>query len=118
MRPICFQTPSPTGTAISVVTDVEQRDGFALRTVNTEFVKYPPGQGPPDDNLKSSPDLPLAPHPPASAESLEGGVLNGVIWFETVHPIHRPSAFLYLVLENYLSNTVGLDLIGQKAINY
>jgi hypothetical protein len=36
--------------------------------------------------------------------------------FQAAPPVHRPSVFLYLVLENYVSNVVGLDLVDCRAI--
>jgi hypothetical protein len=104
---------------VFVLTDVDQRDGFALRVENSRFVKYAPGYGPPADNLKALPPLPLAPRgDPSLGDSSTGGYINGALWFESAHPIHRPSVFLYLVMENFVSNTVGLDLVGQRAITY
>lgn len=103
---------------VLVLTDVDNRDGFAVRTID-DFIKYAPGEGPPEDNLKAPPPLPLAAHGDPSGTSYTGSYLNGALWFEAkAHPTHRPSVFLYLVIENFVSNTVGLDLIGQGAITY
>jgi hypothetical protein len=103
---------------VLVLADVETRDGFAVRTID-DFIKYAPGKGPPEQNLITPPPLPLAPRGDPSGESHRGSYLNGALWFESVaHPTHRPSVFLYLVLENFVSNTVGLDLVKQRVIAY
>lgn len=103
---------------VLVVTDVDGRDAFAVRVVD-DFIKYEPGAGPPEDNLKAPPPLPLALRGDPAGTSFTGGFLGGAFWFETkTSPVHRPSVFLYLILENFVSNTVGLDLIGQRAVDY
>jgi hypothetical protein len=122
-----FRFPDPVaarykdlGTAlVLVLTDVDNHDGFAVRTID-DFIKYEPGAGPPEDNLKAAPPLPLAPRgDPSAASSYTGGYLNGGIAFESKQdPTHRPSVFLYLVLENFFSNVVGLDLVDQRAVMY
>lgn len=102
---------------VVVLTDVDAKEGFAFRALD-DFIKYVPGVKP-EINLKAPPPLPLAPRGDLSGTSFSGGFLNCSFWFETVaHPVHRPSVFLYLVLENYVSNAVGLDLVAQKAITF
>ena len=104
---------------VLVLTDVDNRDGFAVRTID-DFIKYSPVEGPPEENLKAPPPLPLAARgDPSGDSSYTGSHLNGALSFETTAPpTHRPSVFLYLVLENFVSNTVGLDLVGPRAIMY
>jgi len=52
-----------------------------------------------------------------SAGKFRGAFVNGVVSFQVVPPIHRPSVFLYLVLENYVSNIIGLDLVAGRAVD-
>jgi hypothetical protein len=103
---------------VLVVTDVDNCDGFSVRAKD-DFIKYPAGEGPPELNLKAPLPLPLAPSGDPSGSVHTGGYLNGAFSFEPkAPPIHRPSVFLYLVLESFVSNSVGLDLIGERAITY
>ena len=98
---------------VLVVNDVDQHDGFAVRTYN-DFIKWE------DDrtvNLVSPPALPLPPRGSLkSSEGYSGAYVNGVVSFQVVPPVHRPSVFLYMVLENYVSNVIGLDLVANRAI--
>jgi len=97
---------------VLVVNDVDQHDGFAVRTYNS-FIKWA------DDrtaNLLSPPALPLPPRGSLVGNDFRGAFLNGVVSFQVVPPIHRPSVFLYLVLENYVSNVIGLDLVAGRAV--
>ncbi|WP_342376809.1 hypothetical protein NVS55_36320 [Myxococcus stipitatus] len=99
---------------VLVVNDVDQRDGFTLRTYN-DFIRFA------DDrtvNLTSLPALPLPPRGEPKAASYQGAYVNGVVSFQTVPPVQRPSVFLYLVLENYVSNVVGLDLVTGRAVEF
>jgi hypothetical protein len=97
---------------VLVVNDIDQHDGFAVRTYN-DFIKWA------DDrtvNLVSPPALPLPPRGSLVGNDFRGAMVNGVVSFQVVPPIHRPSVFLYLVLENYVSNVIGLDLVANRAI--
>jgi hypothetical protein len=97
---------------VLVVNDVDQHDGFAVRTYNS-FIRWV------DDrtaNLISPPALPLPPRGSLKSQDFRGAFVNGVVSFKTVPPVHRPSVFLYLVLENYVSNVIGLDLVACRAI--
>lgn len=100
-----------------VVTDVDQQDGFAVRTIDEHF-RWPPGEGPPEENLVRLPTLPLPPRGDPSGSSLRGAYIGASLTLETARPAHRPSVFLYLVLENFVSNTVGLDLVDKRAVSY
>jgi hypothetical protein len=51
-----------------------------------------------------------------AANDFRGAYVNGVVSFQGVPPVHRPSVFLYLVLENYVSNVIGLDLVAGRAL--
>lgn len=105
----------PERALVLVLVDVDQQDSFAVRVADGKCT-FP---APPATHMETPPPLPLAPYgKPARGRGSEGGDVNGTFWFETVTPVHRPSVFLYLVLENFVSNAVGLDLIGQQAINY
>jgi hypothetical protein len=100
---------------VLVGTDIDQQDCFALRMVN-EFVRSA-RNAPAGVNLLAPPPLPLAPRGDPQADGWVGGWINGAMSFESERPVHRPNIFLYMVLENYLSNTVGLDLIGSQILN-
>jgi hypothetical protein len=100
---------------VLVGTDIDQQDCFALRMVN-EFVRSA-RNAPAGVNLLQPPPLPLAPRGDPEAGGYEGGWVNGAMSFESPRPVHRPNIFLYMVLENYVSNTVGLDLIGAQILN-
>jgi hypothetical protein len=99
---------------VLVVNDVDQRDGFAIRTYN-DFIKFEDDR---TDNLLSPPALPLPPRGMVKAPDYRGAYVNGVVSFQTAPPMHRPSVFLYLVLENYVSNVVGLDLVASRVIEF
>ncbi|HVG58118.1 MAG TPA: hypothetical protein VNA24_06160 [Hyalangium sp.] len=97
---------------VLVVNDIDQRDGFAVRTYN-DFIRWV------DDrmaNLVTPPALPLPPRGALKARRYSGAYVNGVVSFQVVPPVHRPSVFLYMVLENYVSNVIGLDLLANRAI--
>ena len=97
---------------VLVVNDIDQHDGFAVRTYD-DFVRWV------DDrtvSLISPPALPLPPRGSLKSEGYLGGFASGVVSFQVVPPVHRPSVFLYMVLENYVSNVIGLDLVDGRAI--
>jgi hypothetical protein len=101
---------------VLVGTDIDHQDCFAVRMVN-EFVKSA-RNAPSGTNLQEPPALPLAPRGDPSAMGFEGGYVNGAMSFESPRPVHGPSIFLYMVLENYVSNTVGLDLLEGRVVNF
>jgi len=97
---------------VLVVNDVDQHDGFAVRTYNS-FIRFEQDR---TVNLKAPPALPLPPRGSLKSNVFEGGFVNSVVSFQAAPPVHRPSVFLYLVLENYVSNVVVLDLVDCRAI--
>ncbi len=99
---------------VLVVNDVDQRDGFAVRTYD-DFIKFAEDR---TINLVTPPALPLPPRGQLKAQSYGGAYVNGVVSFQVVPPIHRPSVYVYMVLENYVSNVVGLDLVANRAIDF
>ncbi|NMO14358.1 hypothetical protein HPC49_02615 [Pyxidicoccus fallax] len=99
---------------VLVVNDVDQHDGFAVRTYNS-FIRFEQDL---TINLKSPPALPLPPRGSLKANDFQGAFVNGVVSFQAAPPVHRPSVFLYLVLENYVSNVVGLDLVDRRAVPF
>jgi len=101
---------------VLVLNDLDQRDGAALRMFNA-FIDFP-RQEEPERNMITPPALPLPPRGSLQAEVYRGGWLNGSLSFSAPNPVHRPSVFLHLVLENYVSNSVGLDLIAQAAVEF
>lgn len=98
---------------VLVVNDVDQHDGFAVRTYNS-FIRWANDR---TVNLTSPPALPLPPRGLVKSQGYRGAFVNGVVSFQVVPPIHRPSVFLYLVLENYVSNVIGLDLVAGRAVD-
>lgn len=98
---------------VLVVNDIDQHDGFAVRTYN-DFIKFEDDR---TDNLVSPPALPLPPRGSLKGSDFRGAYVNGVVSFNVVPPVHRPSVFLYMVLENYVSNVIGLDLVAGRAVD-
>lgn len=97
---------------VLVVNDVDQHDGFAIRT-DQPFIRYVEDR---TSNMSSPPALPLPPRGSLEGNGFQGGKVSGRVSFQVVPPIHRPSVFLYMVLENYVSNVIGLDLVDRRAI--
>lgn len=94
--------------------DLDQQDGFALRTSN-EFMKYPKGEmdGP---NQLAPPPLPLAPRGDPKGDAYAGGWIHGGASFPAPRPLRRPGVYVHAVLENYVSNVVALDLVEPSII--
>jgi hypothetical protein len=99
---------------VLVVNDVDQHDGFAVRTYNS-FIRWANDR---TANLVSPPALPLPPRGLLASKDSRGAFVNGVVSFNVVPPVHRPSVFLYMVLENYVSNVIGLDLVAGRAVEF
>jgi len=97
---------------VLVVNDVDQHDGFAVRTYNS-FIRFEHDR---TVNLITPPALPLPPRGSLSSEVFQGGYVSGAVSFQAASSVHRPGVFLYLVLENYVSNVVGLDRVDCRAI--
>lgn len=100
---------------VLLVHDLDQRDGFGFRTAN-DFIKIPPeARGP---NVLSDPALPVPPRGTTKSESYRGGWVNGQLSFPAPRPVKRPSIHIYAVLENYVSNVVGLDLVEPAIVSF
>ncbi|MEP7126474.1 MAG: hypothetical protein ABJE95_36420 [Byssovorax sp.] len=103
---------------VLVVNDLEQADAGAILMVNT-FIEYPAGSrdGP---NQIEEPALPMPGRGSLVSEGFRGSWLNVTVGFPCASPIprYRPSAWVYLVLENYVSNVVGLDLVSKTAVSF
>jgi hypothetical protein len=97
---------------VLVVNDIDQHDGFAVRTYN-DFIRWADDRS---ANLVTPPALPLPPRGELKGQSYRGAFVNGVVSFQVAPPVHRPSVFLYMVLENYVSNVIGLDLVANRAV--
>lgn len=103
---------------VLVVNDAGAQDCFAIRTVDQGLI-HPEGRSGRPDNLLGDPPLPLPPRgDPGPGQSHRGGWVNGVLSLRSPHPRQGPRIFLYLVLENYVSNTVGIDLLNDRVIDY
>lgn len=102
---------------VLVVNDVEHADGGVLLLKN-DFIEYARGEDGP--NQIEEPELPMPGRGSLSSEGFQGVWLTFTVSFPcaTAIPRYRPSAYLYLVLENHVSNVVGLDLIDKKAVSF
>lgn len=121
---LAFQLPAavalryrrPEEAIVLVVTDIEQRDGFAQRTRNDFMhVHYPEGERV-YPNLIGEPPTPLPGRGDPVADAYRGGYVAGGLTFSCPRPALRPSVFVYAILENFISNRFGLDLIEPKII--
>lgn len=103
---------------VIVVHDIEQADGGSVQTKNTFVVPSPDDPGGP--NQISEPPLPMPGKGSVAASGFRGGWLDTKLAFPctVAVPRYRPSVYVYLVLENYFSNVIGLDLIDMKAIEF
>lgn len=101
---------------VLVVNDVEQADGGALLLKN-DFIEYArEGEGP---NQMDEPALPMPGRGNLEGEGFQGVWLTFTVSFPcaVLIPRYRPSVYLYLVFENYVSNVVGLDLVDKKVVH-
>ena len=104
--------------AVLVVNDVENMDGGVLN-VRNDFIEYAPEptDGP---NQIEEPELPMPGRGSLEAEVFQEVFASMRVAFPCPSPIprYRPSIYVYLVVENYVSNVVGLDLVDKKAISF
>jgi hypothetical protein len=101
---------------VLVVNDVNQQDCFSANFTSPAYVPSPGYSM--TANLKSKPPLTFPPPSPEEMNDLIGGWVNGEVSFATPAPRFHPSVYLYVVLENYFSNVVALDLLNKEAIYY
>ncbi len=101
---------------VIVVHDIEQADGGSLRAVN-DFVLPIPGT-PAGPNQVKEPELPMPGRGDLASPSYRGGWFDTTIGFpcRVAVPRYRPSVYVYLVVENFVSNVVGIDLVDKKAV--
>ena len=101
---------------VLVVNDVDHQDCFATNFTSDAYVPGPDTYM--GSNLLTAPPLDFSPPSKEELDSLTGGWINGRISFDSPRPRSAPSIFMYIVLENYFSNTVGIDLFKMKALYY
>lgn len=100
---------------VLVVNDVEQGDCIALRTFN-EFMNFGRDtRGGP--NMKAPPSAPLPPRGSLAADTYAGGFLGGALSLNAPSVADRPTVFVYLVLENYVSNVIGINLHSRQSVH-
>ncbi len=101
---------------VIVIHDINQRDGFAVRTADRFFKR--PADEMYSRNLLHSPPLPLPPRGEIrQAGECHGGWLSSELWFTSPRPLRRPSIYAYGILENYVSNVVALDLVDTQILS-
>jgi hypothetical protein len=96
---------------VLVVHDRSQRDAFAFRLGEPPMdIEYPPGvhDGP---NMTEPPAKPFPLFGSLQSEAFRGGNAIGSVAFESPSPTRGPCVFLHVVLENYFSNALALDLL-------
>jgi hypothetical protein len=101
---------------VIVVNDVDQQDCLSTNFTSDAYVPSPGTQL--GSNLITKPPLSLPVPDEEELKSLSGGWVNGDLSFASPNPRSSPNIFLYIVLENYFSNVVGIDLFDKKAIYF
>ena len=101
---------------VIVVNDIDQQDCLSTNFTSDAYVPRPGTRL--GSNMISTPALSLPPPSKKELETLYGGWLNGDLSFASPNPRSSPNIFLYIVLENYFSNVVGIDLFDKKAIYF
>jgi hypothetical protein len=101
---------------VLVVSDVDQQDCFSTNFTSDAYVPAPGTAL--RSNLISPPPVDLPAPSGSELDALDGGWVSGELSFSCPDPRSRPGVFLHVVLENYVSNSVGLDLPGRKVITY
>ena len=101
---------------VLVVNDADHQDCFAANFTSDAYVPAPGTQT--GSNLLTAPPQAFAPPTQQELDSMTGGWINGYIGFDSPRPRTAPSVFMYIVLENYYSNVVGLDLFNKEAVYY
>lgn len=101
---------------VLVVSDVDQQDCFSTNFTSDAYVPAP-GMALRSNLITAAP--PSLPMPSEKElEMMDGGWINGDLLFHSPNPRSRPNIFMHVVLENYISNCVGLDLYDKKPIYY
>ncbi len=99
-----------------VVHDVDQRDGFVVRTTNDAFVQYEAGTDLLSNVIAPLP-LTLESQGKPESDNYSGGWVNGELTFSIGRPQRRPSIYVHAMLENHISNFVALDLVEPAIID-
>jgi hypothetical protein len=101
---------------VLVVSDVDQQDCFSTNFTSDAYVPAP-GTALRSNLITAAP--PSLPMPSKKElEVMDGGWINGDLSFRSPNPRSRPNIFMHVVIENYTSNCVGLDLYDRKPIYY
>jgi hypothetical protein len=106
----------PEEALVLVVNDVDHQDCFAANFTSDAYVPAPGTRV--GSNLTGAPPQVFAPPTEEELKALSGGFVNGHVSFASPRPSSSPSIFAYIVLENYFSNVVGIDLFNQKAVYF
>jgi hypothetical protein len=101
---------------VLVVNDVDHQDCFATNFTSDAYVPAPGTRK--GSNLITAPPQGFPPPTQQELDSMSGGWINGYISFDSPRPCTAPSIFIYIVLENYFSNVVGIDLFEKKAVYF
>jgi hypothetical protein len=101
---------------VLVVNDVDHQDCFASNFTSDAYVPAPGTRK--GSNMIAGPPKELSPPSDQELNALSGGWINGEVSFESHRPRSSPGIFTYIVLENYFSNVVGIDLFTKKAVYY
>ena len=98
-----------------LIHDCEQQDSASIRTKNG-FIIYPRGYQYHGNYIDNPPPIPK--DPDIEGEVTDGGWINGKVAFSTILPKQSPSIFVYALLETYVSNVVGIDLLTAKPVEF
>lgn len=101
---------------VLVVNDVEQGDCIVLKTIDvfTDFGRDNRGEA----NMRAPAPQPFLPRGSLVADVYRGGSSSGTISFEAPSVADRPTVFIYMVLENYVSNVIGINLHKQHIVSF
>ncbi len=106
---------------VLVVNDMNRQDCFAT---NFASAAYRPAPGMAMVGNLTDPPQTLLPPSRADLKSLSGGWVSGDLSFDSPGTPGTPgtpasvSIYLYVVLENYFSNVVGIDLSEKEIVDY
>lgn len=101
---------------VLVVNDVEQGDCLAIKTIDsfTNFGRDERGAA----NMRAPVPLPILPRGNLVSEVYRGGSSSGTLSFEAPGVADRPTIFVYMILENYVSNVIGINLHKQQIVDF
>jgi len=97
-----------------VLSDMDRGECLSIRSFNS-FIRFAPdSRG--DTNLLSNPPFPLPSTKSPVLGAYRGGWVSATLSLNTPFPKHAPNMFIHAVLENNLSNVVGLDLHKKEVV--